>query len=75
MEEALEKVKISIRNLKDFKACFQEYKSNLPSYFSEDKTYKTWDFKVYSDILSLHQLLIFLCFLGGVDFQKIRQLS
>ena len=32
--------------MKDFKTCYQEYKANLPSYFSEDKTYKTWDFRV-----------------------------
>ena len=38
-------MKIAIRNLKEFKTCFQEYKSNLPTYFSTDKTHATWDFQ------------------------------
>lgn len=36
---------MSIRNLKEFKTCFQEYKSRLPSYFTGDKTPKTWEFQ------------------------------
>ena len=39
-------MKVSIRNLKEFKTCFQEYKSVLPSYFTGDKTPKTWEFQV-----------------------------
>ena len=46
VEEALDKVKVSIRNLKEFKSSFQEYKSKLPSYFTGDKTPKMWEFQV-----------------------------
>ena len=58
VEEALEKVKVSIRNLKEFKTCFQEYKSRLPSYFTGDKTPKTWEFQVGT--------LIYTGFLGDI---------
>jgi hypothetical protein len=46
VEEALEKVKVSIRNLKEFKTTFQDYKARLPSYFTGDKSPKTWEFQV-----------------------------
>ena len=39
-------MKISLRNLKEFKTTFQEYKVRLPSYYKEDKTPKTWEFQV-----------------------------
>ena len=45
-EEALISVKVSIRNLKEFKTCFQEYKEKIPTYFNENDSYKPWDFKV-----------------------------
>ena len=45
VEEALDKVHISIRNLKEFKTTFQHFKSVVPTYFSEDKTPKTWEFQ------------------------------
>ena len=53
VEEALDMVKIAIRNLKEFKTCFQEYKIKLPSYFV-DKPQKSWEFQVgsYDCILS-----------------------
>ena len=47
VEEALDMVKIAIRNLKEFKTCFQEYKIKLPSYFV-DKPQKSWEFQVGS---------------------------
>ena len=34
-----------MRNLKDFKTTFQDYKSRLPSYYKEDQVAKTWDFQ------------------------------
>ena len=44
VEEGLDKVKLSIRNLKEFKTCFQEYKTALPSYFTDQgKPAKTWE--------------------------------
>ena len=52
VEEALDKVKVSIRNLKDFKTSFQDYKARLPSYFTGDKPPKTWEFQVTSELLS-----------------------
>ena len=45
VEEALDMVKIAIRNMKEFKTCFQEYKIKLPSYFV-DKPQKSWEFQV-----------------------------
>ena len=52
VEEALDMVKIAIRNMKEFKTCFQEYKTALPTYFPPDKPQKTWEFQVGD----LHQL-------------------
>lgn len=49
VEEALDMVKIAIRNMKEFKTCFQEYKIALPSYFI-DKPQKSWEFQVGSMI-------------------------
>ena len=61
VEEGLDKVKISIRNLKEFKTCFQvyfsmdlhlicivqEYKTALPSYFTDQgKDARSWEFQV-----------------------------
>ena len=46
VEEALDNVKIAIRNLKEFKTCFQEYKMKLPSYFPPDVPPKLWEFQV-----------------------------
>ena len=34
-----------MRNLKDFKTTFQDYKSRLPKYYKEDQVAKTWDFQ------------------------------
>jgi hypothetical protein len=48
VEEALDKVKVSIRNLKEFKTTFQDYKARLPSYFTGDKPPKSWEFQVRS---------------------------
>ena len=45
VEEALDKVKVSIRNLKEFKTIFQDYKSRLPTYFTEGKTPRYWEFQ------------------------------
>ena len=49
VEEALDMVKIAIRNMKEFKTCFQEYKIKLPSYFI-NKPQKSWEFQVGSII-------------------------
>ena len=46
VEEALDNVKIAIRNLKEFKTSFQEYKVKVPSYFPPDVTPKPWEFQV-----------------------------
>ena len=48
VEEAADKVKKSQNVLKEFKSCFQTYKSQLPSYFTGDKKPKSWDFQVRS---------------------------
>ena len=63
MEEALEKVKISLRNLKEFKTTFQEYKARLPSYYKGDKKPKTWEFQVIFVTIILIMILYenFLC--------------
>ena len=45
VEEALDKVHISMRNLKEFKTTFQHFKSLVPTYFTEEKTPKTWEFQ------------------------------
>ena len=45
VEEALDKVNISIRNLKEFRTTFQHFKSIVPTYFTEEKTPKTWEFQ------------------------------
>ena len=46
VEEAADKVKKSQNVLKEFKTCFQRYKTELPSYFTGDKKPKSWDFQV-----------------------------
>ena len=46
VEEALDKLKVSLRTLKDFKVAFQKYKGLLPSYFKDKETKKSWDFQV-----------------------------
>ena len=46
VEEAADKVKKSQNVLKEFKSCFQKFKSQLPSYFTGDKKAKSWDFQV-----------------------------
>ena len=52
VEEASEKVKITLRNLVDFKACFHKYRAKLPSYFkTPGATVKTWEFQVGVDRL------------------------
>lgn len=57
VEEALDKVKVSIRNLKEFRACFQEYKSRLPSYFTGDKIPKSWEFQVCLTVSGIFDLI------------------
>ena len=47
VEEALDNVKIAIRNLKEFKTCFQEYKMKIPSYFPPDVPPVPWEFQVH----------------------------
>ena len=43
----MDNVKIAIRNLKEFKTCFQEYKQKLPSYYPPEVTSpKLWEFQV-----------------------------
>ena len=47
----MDKLKTSLRTLKDFKTAFQNSKANLPSYFKEDEQPKTWDFQVLFNML------------------------
>ena len=53
VEEALDNVKIAIRNLKEFKTCFQEYKQKLHTYYPPEVSPKLWEFQV---LLSLFHL-------------------
>ena len=46
VEEALDKLKVSLKTLKDFKSCFQKYKGTLPQYFKDKETQKNWEFQV-----------------------------
>ena len=46
VEEALDKLKVSLRTLKEFKAAFQKYKGLLPNYFKDKETKKNWEFQV-----------------------------
>ena len=80
MEEAIDKVKISLRNLKEFKTTFQEYKSRLPSYYKDDQTPKTWDFqealvfKHFDSFMSrLYTLEEF--FLTAIQFLKLEKVE
>ena len=57
VEEAADKVKKCQNVLKEFKSCFQTYKSQLPSYFTGDKKPKSWDFQVSSVALPSPALL------------------
>ena len=52
VEEALDNVKIAIRNLKEFKTCFQEYKQKLHTYYPADVSPKLWEFQVFHTISS-----------------------
>ena len=47
-------MKVSIRNLKEFKTTFQDYKSRLASYYGEDEKPRLWEFQV-----KIHFLLTF----------------
>ena len=52
VEEAADKVKKSQNVLKEFKSCFQNFKTKLPSYFTGEKKAKSWDFQVTSKNIS-----------------------
>lgn len=45
VEEALDKVNVSITTLKEFRNCFKKYKAKVPSYFKEGKKPKKWQFQ------------------------------
>ena len=45
VEESLESIKIAIRNFREFKACYQEYKARLSTYFGPEDTFRPWDFR------------------------------
>ena len=45
-EESLESIRVAIRNFKEFRTCFQEYKENLPTYFSPNEKFTSWNFRV-----------------------------
>ena len=70
-EESLESVKVAIRNLKEFKTCFQEYKENLNTYFSAGEAYTPWDFRV--SLLSLKFSQITILLQGNPGVPKIGQ--
>ena len=80
MEEAIDKVKISLRNLKEFKTTFQDYKSRLPSYYKEEQTPKTWDFQenlVFKHFDSFMSRLLILeeFFLTAIQFLKLEKVE
>ena len=45
VEEALDKVLLTLKNFGAFRNAFIEFKGKLPTYFKEDKKPKTWDFQ------------------------------
>ena len=45
VEEALDKVNVSISTLKEFRSCFKKYKAKLPSYFTNESRVKKWSFQ------------------------------
>ena len=45
VEEALDKVNVSMSTLKEFRSCFRKYKAKLPSYFSNVLQVKKWSFQ------------------------------
>ena len=45
VEEALDKVNVSMSTLKEFRSCFRKYKAKLPSYFSNVSQVKKWSFQ------------------------------
>ena len=45
VEEALDKVILTLKNFGAFRDAFVEFKAKLPTYFKEDKKPKTWDFQ------------------------------
>ena len=45
VEEALDKVILTLKNFGAFRDAFSEFKGKLPTYFKEDKKPKTWDFQ------------------------------
>ena len=46
VEESLDKLKIVLKTMKEFKAAFQSSKTNIGTYFKADQTPKTWEFQV-----------------------------
>ena len=80
VEEAIEKVKISLRNLKEFKTTFQEYKSRLPSYYKEDQTPKAWEFQEHLVFKHFDEFLNRLLtleefFLTAIQFLKLEKVE
>lgn len=45
MEEALDKVILTLKIFKSFRTAFREFKLKLPTYFKGDKKPKTWEFQ------------------------------
>lgn len=45
VEEALDKVLVTLKVFSKYRSAFREFKGKLPSYFHEDKKPKTWDFQ------------------------------
>ena len=73
VEEALDNVKIAIRNLKEFKTCFQEYKMKIPSYFPSDVPPVPWEFQVTSSFFCMGNLFTQKFYSGITGLQTIRQ--
>ena len=46
VEEALDKVLVTLKIFNKFRSAFREFKTKLPTYFKEDKRPKSWDFQV-----------------------------
>ena len=53
VEEALDKLKVSLRTLKEFKSTFQKYKGKLPEYFEGKEKSRNWEFQVINQSFQL----------------------
>ena len=69
-----------MRNLKEFKTTFQEYKSRLPTYYKEDQTPKAWEFQEHLVFKHFDEFLNRLLtleefFLTAIQFLKLEKVE